>query len=234
MTNKKKVVNHERVINTANDVNHKGHKQLFKLSGPKKPILYFTAKAWHQIFTIVPLASQMKCEVTWYHPIIEETLADGTLTLTVPEIFVPEQIVSQAACDDVDWAIPLNEAFDKGYNPDTMKGWSHLHPSASVAPSATDHEQTQDLLDNWDTLLRCIFNAQGGYKADFFDARTNSIFEGLHINIIYPEDFETDKMREDFKARVKKAPPIAASTRCHYYPDPKTFVGSQNSSQKKK
>ena len=203
-----------------------GSKPMFKKSAPKAPYIYFTAKAWEQMYTIIPMATSMNTEVTWFAPLVREEYSDGSVSITIPEIFIPDQEVASTTCDECSWAKPLEEAYEKGYDLNDMRGWFHLHPMKSVEPSNTDEEQTQDFIDGgWDTLMRGIFNKDGDYKLDYFDANSGdngTIFHDLHINILHPQDYELDKMAKDFRERVKRKKYVA----------PKTF--RQNNFNKKK
>lgn len=193
-----------RAVNGAPTAGAYSTEPLFKNKNPIEPTLYFSAKAWEQMWTLIPLAKAQNTEVTWYGPIERTEYTDGSFSLMIPEIFVPKQVVSGAACEDCEYGVVLNEAFEKGYDPSTFKMWCHLHPSASVNPSGTDIEQTQELMDKWDYMLRGIFSACGNYKMDFFDEKTETVYKNLTIHVEHPEEFELDKIRKDFKDRVKK------------------------------
>jgi len=206
-TEPKKVISEARKINSVARKNKAGVVPMFSANMPQSPRIIFTTKAWEQMYTLIPLAKKMNTEVTWYAPLIHQEDTSDRACITVPEIFVPDQVVASATCEDCEWGKVLDEAYEKGYDLDTMRGWFHLHPMVSVEPSATDEEQTQDMIEEWDTLMRGIFNDAGGYKLDYFDANAGpdgTIYHDLPIEIHAPEEFELDRITQNFKDRVKK------------------------------
>ena len=143
-------------------------------------------KAWAQVQVLIDHYNEEGNEVSWFTPVIVD---EEARTLTIPEIFVPEQEVDGVETDAPDLDLVVHDALAAGYGLDTLRGWFHLHPNGlTVTPSGQDEAQVQEYLENgYPNLLRGIINDSGDIKLDYYDTEANVVYNNMKNSVLWGE-----------------------------------------------
>lgn len=171
----------------------------------EKPQTYkvlMSPTAWAKSWRLVSNAEDLNTEVAWCTPIL---IDKENMVINIPDVFVPEQEVQGATADITSWGKVLFEAHEAGYDSVDMRGWFHLHPNGmSVNPSGTDESTTEDHLQQWNTLLRGIFNNKHDMKIDFFDKDAGLAYYDLKVEVDWTSLYDVKELDDSFKERVTK------------------------------
>jgi len=187
-------------ITSSASLNEKRSIPLIDEEPPTRPKVMCAPKAWSQIWHAIDVADNMGTEITWFTPV----LVEGDV-LRIPEIFIPEQEVTMSTTECPNLSKIVFECYQAGYDICDLRGWFHLHPNGmSVNPSGTDEDQAEEYLQEWDTLLRGIFNKNGDMKLDYYDKASGYLHSNIDIQVDWGDMCDTAEIDALIKERVKR------------------------------